>query len=99
MKQRKHIDMDERQRRQFTYLTLLLAAVFFAVIGQVGWWLAIAIAAGVMIDEIFYLFARKKAKRENPDSESAKPEELPEAPEKAEKTGQPDDEDGKGPEK
>lgn len=101
MKQRKHIDLDERQRRQFTYLTLLVAAAFFAVIGQVGWWLAIAIAVGVAIDEVFYLFAKRKAGREDKGPESEKPEELPQETEESDRTegsGESDEEDGKGPE-
>ena len=100
MKQRKHIEMDDRQKRQFTSLSLLLAAAFFAVIGQVGWWLAIAIAAGVVIDEIIYLFAKRKAKPEEKDPGAEKKEELPEETDRAagtEEPKQPDDRDVQGP--
>ena len=92
MKQWKHIELDERRKRQLTYFSLLLAAVFLAAVRQVGWWLAIAIAVGVAADEIFYQIAKR---RENRQKQEAEPEKQADLPENSEKAG---GADGKGPE-
>lgn len=84
---------DERSKRQMTYLTLLLAAVFFAVIGQVGWWLAIALALGVGIDEVLFLIAKKRAagKAGAPEEKNPADEEGKELPEEAETSADPEE--------
>lgn len=86
MKQWKHIELDERRKHQLTYFSLLLAAIFLAAVRQVGWWLTIAIAVGIAVDEIFYQIAKRKANRAKQE-----PENLPE------KAGGPDDTDEKEP--
>ncbi len=100
MKQRKQVGMNERRKRQITYLTLLLAAAFLAAVGQGGWWLAIAIAAGVAIDEIAYLFTRRKSKPEDKDPRAAKREEPPEkttGAKEPESSDSREEKNGKGP--
>ena len=87
MKQWKHIELNERRKHQFTYFSLLLAAVFLAAIRQVGWWLAIAIAVGIAADEVFYQIAKRKAGRGKQEPGSEKPENLPEDSGKAEGPG------------
>lgn len=55
---KRSIEMTPRRKRQSLYLGLLAMAAIFALTDHDGAWLAIALAAALLIDEILYLIAK-----------------------------------------
>jgi len=60
-KERKHVYLDDRTKRLMIYLTLLFAAVFFAIQDPNGLWLSIGLSCGILYGLASdWIFNRKK---------------------------------------
>ena len=60
-KERKHVYLDDRTKRLMIYISLLCAAVFFAIQDPSGLWLSIGLSGGILYGLASdWIFDRKK---------------------------------------
>ena len=57
---KKSIEMTPRRKRQSLYLGLFAVAAIYAFTNHDGAWLAIALAAALVLDEIMYLIEKRR---------------------------------------
>ncbi|HEX3026947.1 MAG TPA: hypothetical protein VHR42_06945 [Clostridia bacterium] len=83
-KQRKKIEMDERQKRLLLYVSLFIGAVFFAIWDPTQLWLVIGLGIGIVYGLAHdWIFTRDKKKNE-PEPPTEMSMEEPESVEKIE---------------
>ena len=57
------VEMTPRRKRQAMYLGLLAMGVLFALTNPDGAWLPIALAVALALDEILYLIAKRRHRK------------------------------------
>jgi hypothetical protein len=71
--QKKHIYLDERNKRLLLYLSLLAAAIFLGIHDPGGLWLSVGLGAGVLYGLASdWLFSRKKDGKAGPPEQNEK---------------------------
>lgn len=65
---KKSVEMTPRRKRQSLYLGLFAMAVIYAITNHDGAWLAIALGAALIVDEILYLIEKRRHEKNGGNS-------------------------------